>query len=166
MKPLFKLSIAKWKSRQHTTFSYPKASWKSWGSAWAHRPWWYLLSSCRNFCLSAGVRGWWDGGVEGGVMGEGGWVLGVSERVKSIMVELGDVGLRGDWDLGLDWGMLIARVLKVRVVFWVSVGCFDKVVLGDCLHGDLTGTGLAFGTGSMRGYTRRSTILLLPGFST
>lgn len=47
------------------------------------------------------------------------------------------------------------RVLKLRVVCWVSVGCFTVAV----------GRVLALGKGSRTGYTSRSTMLLLPGFS-
>lgn len=169
---LFEMSIAYWikyalyKYTVISIASYPKASGKSCGSAWAHRPWLYLLSSCRSFCLISGVRGFWKGGVEGGVMSELEWGLGVSGRVKSSLVELGDVGLKGAWDFWIEGGMLMARVLRMRVVCWAGDGCFLNAVLGDCLHGATEGTVLGLGAGSMTGYTRRSTMLLLPGFST
>ncbi len=89
--------------------------------------------------------------------------MGVSGRLKSSLAELGDVGLKGGWDFWAEGGMLMARVLRMRVVCWAGVDCF---ALGDCLHGATAGTVLGFGAGSMTGYTRRSTMLLLLGFST
>jgi len=82
------------------------------------------------------------------------------------MVELGDVGLKGAWDFGVEEGVLMARVLRLRVVCWAGVDFFVNAVLGDCLHGATAGTVFGFGAGSRTGYTRRSTMLLLPGFST
>lgn len=87
-------------------------------------------------------------------------VLDVSGRENSSVEELGDAGLKGGRGFGGNGGMSIERVLSMRVVCWAGVGCFTAVEFGD-----VVGKVLAFGTGSKTGYTRRSTMLLLPGFS-
>lgn len=81
-------------------------------------------------------------------------VQDVSRREISSLLELGDVGLKGGWGFLTNGGMSMERVLRLRVVCWAGVGFFT-----------LSGA-LAFGRGFRTGYTSRSTMLLLPGFST